>query len=71
MILSANWFYFTRTLDMFTDAVCFADCLCYVVDLAAEVSITLSVVRPVERRFFIACGGTSVSFLEERCGLKC
>lgn len=36
---------------------------------AAEVSITLSDFRPVERGFFIACGGTS-SFREERCQLK-
>lgn len=33
-------------------------------------SITLSAVRPEERGFFTACGGTSDTFLEERCDLK-
>lgn len=36
--------------------------------LAAEVSITLSDGRPLERRFFTARGGASVCFLEERYG---
>lgn len=38
--------------------------------LTAEVSITLSEGRPLERRFFTARGGASVCFLEERCGYR-
>lgn len=37
---------------------------------ALEVAVTLSDVRPVERGFFTACGGTSASFLDERCRLQ-
>lgn len=57
-----------QTAQLFKRYMLYCIC-CYIVHSAAEVSITLSDLRPVERGFFIACGGTS-SFLEERCQLK-